>query len=115
MKTDLTYLKGMAGGNVDVIKEMIGLFIDQVAEISEEMNVCLEKKDWLHLSKLAHKAKSSVSIMGMTDLSLELKRLEHSASLGLEQESYLIIVQKFLFDCNEAIEELKNYDTEKVK
>jgi HPt (histidine-containing phosphotransfer) domain-containing protein len=115
MKTDLTYLKGMAGGNEEVIKEMVGLFIEQVAEVSEEMNICLEKKDWLYLGKLAHKAKSSVSIMGMTELSLELKQLELSASQGFGQELYASTVQKFFSDCSEAIEELKNYVTEKVK
>ncbi len=115
MKTDLTYLTGMAGGNIEVIKEMIDLFIEQVAEISEEMNVSLEKKDWLHLSKLAHKAKSSVSIMGMNELAVELKQLELIASQGVEHEMFANTVQKFLTDCTEAIEELKNYVTEKVK
>ena len=115
MKTDLTYLKGMAGGNVEVVKEMVGLFIEQVAEVSEEMTVCLGNKDWLHLSKLAHKAKSSVSIMGMNELALDLKKLEYNASQGIEQESYTNIVYKFISDCSEAIEELKSYITVKVK
>jgi len=110
MKTNLTYLKNMSGGNPEVIREMIGLFIEQVQEISEAMLQSLELKDWVSLSKLAHKAKSSVSIMGMNDLAEKLKYLEHSAFEEKDIDSYQPIVNQFMVDCSDAIEELKNYE-----
>lgn len=106
MKTNLTYLKGMAGDNSAIIKEMIEIFIEQVQEISEAMNSNLEKKDWIALGKLAHKAKSSVSIMGMEELAIKLKELEHNAAVGKNIDNYAATVQKFETDCAEAIEEL---------
>jgi len=109
MKTDLTYLKSMSGDSFAVIKEMIDIFAEQVVEISEEMNDALNSKDWLRLSKLAHKAKSSVAIMGMNDMALSLKRLELSAGEGKEPEIYSEIVNQFKIDCSEATVELHNY------
>ena len=109
MKTDLNYLKNMSGGAFEIMKEMIDLFIEQVAEISEEMRTAYDKKDWIILGKLAHKAKSSVSIMGMTDLAISLKNLEHAAAEGINIESYKPIVDQFVSDCSDAVEELTKY------
>lgn len=109
MKTDLTYLKNMSGGSPEIIKEMVNLFAEQVVEIAEQMHEALANKDWVNLGKLAHKAKSSVAIMGMNDLSAELKRLELIAGQGIETESYPAIVSKFNSDCSEAVIELQKY------
>ena len=109
MKTDLTYLKSMSGGNEEVVKEMIGIFIDQVHEISEGMALALKEEDWLSLSRLAHKAKSSVAIMGMLEMEAELKRLEHIAGEGKEVITFKTLVDKFNVDCHIAIDELKAF------
>ena len=109
MKTDFTYLKNMSGDNEEVMKEMIGIFIEQVNEISEGMVLALEEKDWLSLSRLAHKAKSSVAIMGMSEMEAELKRLEKKAGEGKEVNTYNTLVNKFKVDCDIAIDELKAF------
>jgi HPt (histidine-containing phosphotransfer) domain-containing protein len=109
MKTDLTYLKQMSGGSEETVTEMIGLFIEQVQEISNDMVVALDKKDWNVLSKLAHKAKSSVSIMGMLELADELKKLEMNAGEGKNVETYKKTVEKFVNDCKIAEKELKEH------
>jgi HPt (histidine-containing phosphotransfer) domain-containing protein len=109
MITDLTYLKNMSGGNEAVIKEMIGIFIEQVDEISSEMFLALKEGDWLSLSRLAHKAKSSVAIMGMTEMEAELKRLERIAGEGKEIDAFKKLVEKFNTDSHIAIDELKDY------
>ena len=109
MKTDLTYLRNMSSGSEDVIKEMVGIFVDQVKEISDGMHNALNSKEWMTLSKLAHKAKSSVAVMGMNELATNLKRLESIAAEGKDINEYPIIVEKFDDDCKFAIIELKEY------
>jgi HPt (histidine-containing phosphotransfer) domain-containing protein len=109
MMTDLTYLKNMSGGNEEVVKEMIGIFIEQVNEISNDMILAVKEEDWLSLSRLAHKAKSSVAIMGMSELETELKRLERIAGEGKEVETFKTLVEKFTGDSRIAIEELKSF------
>lgn len=106
MKTDLSYLKEMSGGNRDLIFEMISIFRDQVKEFLQGMDEHLEKKEYELLGKLAHKAKSSISIMGLNDLAADLKKLELSAKAGTETEKYPLIIERFRKETAEAEIEL---------
>jgi HPt (histidine-containing phosphotransfer) domain-containing protein len=107
MKTDLTYLKEMSGGNKDLIREMISIFNTQVGEFSRDMDNLLEKKEFELLGKLAHKAKSSISIMGMNDLAIELKTLENLARESKQTDKYAGIITSFKNQTQLAVLELK--------
>ncbi|MBN2213715.1 MAG: Hpt domain-containing protein [Bacteroidales bacterium] len=107
MRVDLSYLREMSGGNQSLILEMIDIFKNQVKEFSEGLETHYEKKEFEKLGKLAHKAKSSVSIMGLNDLASDLKRLELSAKAGKEQEKYQSIINRFKLDTTEAVKELE--------
>jgi HPt (histidine-containing phosphotransfer) domain-containing protein len=111
MVTDLTYLTNMAGGNPEIVKEMIQIFIDQAQEYIVEMRKYLDEKDYLSLGRLAHKSKSSVAIMGMNDLAAELKILELLAKESNEPEKYPVMVDNFINQCKIAIEELRESKT----
>ncbi len=106
MKTDLAYLREMSGGNKDLIREMISIFNAQVKEFSEAMDSHLAKKEYELLGKLAHKAKSSISIMGLEPLARELKRLENLAREGREADKYAGIITFFKQETKTAVEEL---------
>ena len=108
MITDLTYLNNMSGGSPEIVKEMIGIFIEQANEYLQDMPKYLEEKDYSSLGKLAHKAKSSISIMGMTDLAADLKTLELLAKESTDIESYPAFVEKFIFQTKSAIAELSD-------
>ena len=107
--TDLTYLKSMSGGSKELIQEMVDIFISQVEEFSEGMDNYLNNKDWDNLGKLAHKAKSSVAIMGMEKLANDLKRLELLTLEEKEIEIYPEIISKFKNECREAVTELNDF------
>ena len=104
---DLTYIREMSGDSQDIIKEMIQIFLEQVPEFLEEMNSCHSREDWHNLGMIAHKAKSSVAIMGMTKESDDLRTLEILAREGKEAEKYLPIIESFEESCNKAVKELK--------
>jgi len=106
MKVDLSYLREMSGGNKELILEMISIFKSQVVEFGQSMDQLLKNKDFESLGKLAHKAKSSVSIMGLDNLALLLKDLENSAREGIHVETYAGIVDSFKQETAEAIREL---------
>lgn len=106
MKTDLSYLREMSGGNKELILEMIGIFKEQVVEFAQEMDKYLDNKEYELLGKLAHKAKSSVSILGMQDLAKDLKNLENLARDGKKMNSYAGIIQNFKDETAEATREL---------
>lgn len=107
MITDLSYLKTMSGGDANFIAEMIGLFSEQVDEYSELMPRLLKEKEYNGLSKVAHKAKSSVAVMGMTGVAELLKELEKLAHDGLEPERYEGMVTEFLEQSRLAVAELE--------
>jgi HPt (histidine-containing phosphotransfer) domain-containing protein len=106
MKTDLSYLNEMSGGNKELIQEMISIFMSQVDEFAKDMETYLQNKDYEKLGKLAHKAKSSVSIMGLSKLAKDLKILEELTKEGKENIKYQKIVKNFRDETSEAVEEL---------
>lgn len=74
---DLSYLNSIADNDQEIVKELIEIFIDQLPEFTIGLGEAFKKHDWATIASLAHKAKSSVVSMGMTDLgNAELKNLE---------------------------------------
>jgi HPt (histidine-containing phosphotransfer) domain-containing protein len=112
MITDLNYLRTMSGGDDEFILEMINLFREQVDEYKEVMPRLLSNKDYDGLSKLAHKAKSSMAVMGMKQVADILKDLEILAHEAKEVERYEALVQSFLDQSQQAIEELEGFNKE---
>ncbi len=106
MKIDLTYLREMSGGNQGLIIEMIDIFRSQVVEFTEGMEQHLKNKEYEKLGKLAHKAKSSISIMGLAELAIQLKSLELMACAGTDIEKYPVIIERFKVETLEAVTEL---------
>lgn len=96
----------MSGGNPELIAEMIDIFSSQVHEISFEMQKLLDEKEYELLGKLAHKAKTSVAIMGMNELSQDLKKLEVQAQELINIETYQSFIDNFKLETEEAVKEL---------
>ena len=107
MITDLNYLRSMSGGDANFIREMIDLFRDQIDEYKSIMPELLEKMDYDNLSKIAHKAKSSVAVMGMTEVADLLKELEILATEGKQVDRFESMVSYFLEQSELAITELE--------
>ena len=115
MKTDLTYLQTMSGGDKILIHEMIDIFIDQIKEIEEGMKVNLEERNYDFLGKLAHKAKSSVAIMGMNSLAKKLKELELLTVKSHKSDKYPDYIKLFSTETKEAIIELREYQQKQTR
>jgi len=106
MITDLNYLRTMSGGDSKFIKEMIDLFREQIDEYKSIMPELLQNKDYDGLSKVAHKAKSSVAVMGMSEVADLLKELEILSHDEKEIERYEPMIEHFLEQSELAISEL---------
>lgn len=102
------YLDSVTGGDADLISEIANLFKEQIVEFYRDMVTLLGKKNYYALGLLAHKAKSSVAIMGMNDLALMLKNFELLAKDGKETEKYESFIERFKNDTREAAKELNN-------
>jgi HPt (histidine-containing phosphotransfer) domain-containing protein len=103
---NMEYLDSVAGGDTSIINEIVAMFKDQAVEIHNEMSSLHDAKNFTSLGLLAHKAKSSVAIMGMKDLADMLKTFELQAKEGKQPELYKSYIDRFKNDTSEAIKEL---------
>ncbi|HLP73482.1 MAG TPA: Hpt domain-containing protein [Bacteroidales bacterium] len=109
------YLESVSSGDPGIIKEIVSMFGEQIREVSGQMNSLLENKDYLNLGLLAHKVKSSVSIMGMDDLASMLKTFEIQAKEGRQTEQYDGYIERFTLETAEAFKELQDLISTRYK
>lgn len=109
------YLDSVSAGDNDIIIEIVTIFREQAVEFQNEMKDLLASKDYYSLGLLAHKAKSSVLIMGMNDLGALLKTFELQAKEGKETDKYESYIVKFVNDTNEAVKELDDLISNRIK
>lgn len=85
LKPDLTYLKEMSSGDKNLMIEVLDIYLEQVPEFISEFHEALKKRDYIKISSIAHKAKTSVAIAGFNELALVFKRMEN---ISKDQEHY---------------------------
>jgi len=112
---DLSYLKEISNGDNMFMIELIDMFFEQIPEYQVLLKEFFDKKEWLSLGRTAHKAKSSIIMMGLNDLGKELKWLEENAKEETNIDHFKEIIAKFVCDSNQAIEELKQARKEITK
>lgn len=103
---NLSYLTQMVGGKKELIIDIIDTFLKHVPEELNSINDAVIKNNYPLVKSLAHKMKSSVSIMGISSLTPvleEMMALGEKASIEKIKE----LNQKLNLICHTAIEEIK--------
>jgi HPt (histidine-containing phosphotransfer) domain-containing protein len=103
------YIESVSGGDNEIILELVKIFGEQMADMSLEMRTLLDKNDYTALGMLAHKAKSSVAIMGMSDLADMLKTFELQTKDSQEKDKFEMYISRFEQETKGAISELGNF------
>jgi len=109
MIANLTYLQQMTGNDSAMMKEMIELFLSQLAEVREEIVTLLENKNWFELSRMAHKIKSSALVMGVMTMVNDMKELELLAKEGKNTDMYPDYIARFHSMSDTVKRELKSF------
>jgi HPt (histidine-containing phosphotransfer) domain-containing protein len=112
---NMEYLDSVSGGDAGIITELLAIFKEQSTEIYDEMKSFLASKNYQSLGLLAHKAKSSVAIMGMNELADMLKTFEQQAKEGKEPQLYENYLVRFRRETEEAIRELDDIVSKRSK
>jgi HPt (histidine-containing phosphotransfer) domain-containing protein len=105
--TNLKYLQDITEGDRESMREIINLFIEQVPEFIGNLKKHLAGENYVALGNEAHKAKSSVLIMGMENLGRDLKILQLATISGSAKDTYAHHVSRFETECLIAVGELK--------
>ncbi|MBL6619242.1 MAG: Hpt domain-containing protein [Flavobacteriales bacterium] len=74
---NLDYLKQVFQGNDAMVQRILGLFESEVPRYFQEMESLLQQDRWEELHPLAHKAKSSIGMLGMEKLLEQVLLIEH--------------------------------------
>lgn len=105
---NVDFINEMSDGSDELIRDLVNIFIKQVPVFSEQLDFFYEKGDYLSLSRLAHKIKGSAAMMGIEELSKDMKTLENIAKDSKEIEKYPTFISKFKLISTEAIVELND-------
>jgi HPt (histidine-containing phosphotransfer) domain-containing protein len=105
---NMDYLNEISEGSDDLACDLIEMFIKQVPIFNEQLDGLYRSGDYILLGKLAHKIKSSVAMMGINELTIDMKTLESKAKEEKDIELYPVLISKFKTISNEAIIELND-------
>lgn len=106
---NLTYLKNFAGGDQDFIRQMIELFFIQVPDELRNIGQHISLNDLTAVKNVAHKLKSSVSLLGAESMAMHLKQIEDLAVGGAASGIIMHHYDKLVQLNEEAVVELKGY------
>jgi HPt (histidine-containing phosphotransfer) domain-containing protein len=108
---DMQYLNQVSP-NQEFQKKIFTLFREEVKIYETDMREYLEHKKFPELADLVHKAKSSVSILGMKKQADVMKKLQTDISENLHAETWGETVKQFIEDCRFALLEIEEIETQ---
>ncbi len=104
---DLSNINQVFRGNQDMINNVIQLFLENVPEYIGEMEKCVERQDFISLYPLAHKAKSSISMIGAKNMEQLVSTIEEDSRNHRNQGGLGSLVQELRAKCNLVNEQLR--------
>lgn len=93
-KYDLSGLKELFGGNEQMINEIIVMFLEQAPMHFEEMQEAFQQQNLKFLGIVAHKAKSSVVMLGLDELASKLSKIERDTKEGRNTEGLNVLLEE---------------------
>lgn len=84
--TNFEYLDDITGGDSECKIRLMEVFLSQTENITEKFNNALQKNDVAELGKIGHLAKSTLRVMGITEMSDKMYELEQLAKANKSQE-----------------------------
>lgn len=105
---DLSYLNQIFQGNKEMISNIITLFLEQVPGYIDEMKACVERDDLLSLHPLAHKAKSSIAMLGIKTMESKILKIEFDSKNQQNLDELPGLVNLVSSDCIIVLDQLRN-------
>ncbi|MDD2196046.1 MAG: Hpt domain-containing protein [Bacteroidales bacterium] len=106
---DIDQINLISDGNKELVSDLALMFTNQAPAFAKQFDELYSSKDFLALSKLAHKVKGSVSTIGITRLVESMKELELIAKEGINEEKYSVLIDEFKVVSQKALNELNHY------
>ncbi len=110
----LDYLNELTGGDMDIVGEMLKLFLDNTPPILEKLALLYGEQNWDEFKKIAHKFKPTLSYVGIKELEGVVPQLEKYALDGDPDGKIPELIETLGFYCNEALDEIRRHFGEKI-
>lgn len=79
---NLSNLKKMVDGDAEMVRKMVRMFLKNTPNSLVEMRTLYNNKEYEEVSRLAHKLKSSINLMGIGRLHDNIRKIETYAAKG---------------------------------
>lgn len=97
--------------NIEVIKQMIPLYLGQGVEDFKALEVAIESQDHSDIKSKAHHIKPTMQYLGATDLRMKFQDLEDKAAGEESMADILDLFKNIKNDFHLAMAELEDYQT----
>ena len=104
---NLTYLNETMGGNKELIREILDIFLKQTPQDLQDVNDAVGNGDYLKIKAYSHKMKSSVSIVGISTAVTILQQMEDLGAKGEGIENIKELNERLNLICKQAINEIE--------
>lgn len=104
----LDKINEMAEGDQEFINSVISVFLEEVPQDLEDLEMAIANKDYENVYKLAHKIKPNVDLLGMEQAritALDIETMGKSEAKSMQIEQLFPLLKK---DIQQVVTELKN-------
>jgi HPt (histidine-containing phosphotransfer) domain-containing protein len=107
-RCNLDYLYELARGDMDFIKEMVTVFLEEIIPELETLGKQIRNSDFSGIKQLSHKLRSSIPYVGLdTVIGEDLADMEDLARDHLHLSRIQVHFQKVRSVCDAAVKELR--------
>ena len=107
MSYELSKLEAVAEGDQDFIVTVLQVFVVEVTEDVKKMIQCFGYKDFEALSKLAHKIKPNLMLLGMSEATDSCIKIEKNKKNPMPLEVLQSLLEHLEASVKEVVLELK--------
>ncbi|MDA3892123.1 MAG: response regulator [Salinivirgaceae bacterium] len=105
---DLSYIESIGDNDGKFQNELIQIFRNQIPILIQQMTDSLNESNYDELGAIAHKAKSSVAMLGIKELRNDMETLEHDAKNLENVASFPEIIKRFSSISKIVLNEIKD-------
>jgi len=106
-KPDLSYLMHLMDNNAEIVLEVLAIFKSEVPKDMHNLELHLHNKDWQLLGKTAHKLKSSIGNLGLTQLRDLFLFIEQNGREGTNIDKIPNYVQNTVEGINQLLKDIE--------
>ena len=107
MVSNLIYLRELSGGKQEFVNRMIRIFIDEITNEVQQLDLAIQNRDFKSILHLSHKIKSTILFAGLEKLLLEdLILMEDLATENADIDQIELLFKRVNEICRLSVDEL---------